>query len=63
MMPKQITISILHDGTARIDLAGFHGQGCAEIAQSFGQGQQLLEETVKPEFYEEPETIENLETL
>jgi hypothetical protein len=62
-MPKIVKISIDHRGSATIDLQGFHGQGCAEIATSFGQGQQLLEETVKPEFYEEPETLSETETL
>jgi len=60
---KQVKIIISHTGEATIDLQGFHGQGCAEIAQSFGQGQQLLEEIVKGEFYEPDDTIQQTETL
>ena len=60
---KTITISISHTGDATISLAGFHGQGCAEIAASFGQGQKLLEEIVHPEFYDPEETLAETETL
>ena len=51
MKEKTVIIEIDEQGNSSIDLDGFHGKGCADVAKNF-QGQDGLKSLrKKPEFY------------
>ena len=50
-MKKTVIIEIDEQGNSSIDLEGFHGKGCSDVAKDF-QGQDALKSLrKKPEFY------------
>ena len=51
MNKKTVIIEIDEQGNSSIDLEGFHGKGCADVAKDF-QGQDAVKSLrTKPEFY------------
>ncbi|HET9215780.1 MAG TPA: hypothetical protein VFR18_02305 [Terriglobia bacterium] len=51
MKEKTVIIEIDEQGNSSIDLDGFHGKGCSDVAKDF-QGQDALKSLrKKPEFY------------
>ena len=51
MKEKKIVIEIDEQGNCSIDLEGFHGKGCADVAKDF-QGRDLMKNVRnKQEFY------------
>lgn len=51
MNEKTVTIEIDEQGKSSIDLAGFHGKGCGDVAKAF-QGQDVVAKSqTKREFY------------
>lgn len=54
-MPEQIiTVDINEDGTFDLDMAGFKGKGCKDIAKKFAAAGKAVKETIKPEYYDAP---------
>ena len=59
-MAKTVTIIIEPDGEFKIDLNGFHGQGCAKAMADFAGGEKPILERNKPEFREvEKQEVKN----
>ena len=53
-MAKTVVVEIDEKGNCNIDLQGFNGVGCAEVAAKFAAALgTTVSETVKPEYYEE----------
>jgi len=52
-MAKTITVVIEPDGEFKVDLAGFHGQGCGKVMEDFGGPERPTLERLKPEFREQ----------
>jgi hypothetical protein len=51
-MPKKlITVEIDENGNSSIDLEGFHGQGCGDIAKDFRGGDSVTQSSKKREYY------------
>ena len=51
MKEKTIVIEIDEQGNSTIDLDGFQGKGCADVAKAF-QGNDIVKTSrTKPEFY------------
>ena len=51
MSEKTITIEIDEQGNSTIDLEGFQGKGCADVAKAF-QGHDVVKTSwTKPDFY------------
>ena len=50
-MGKTITIEIDEAGNSTVDLDGFEGQGCKQVLDAFQQGDLLVAETNKAEYY------------
>ena len=51
MQEKLITIEIDENGNSSIDLAGFQGQGCGDVAKDFRGGDSVTQCNKKREFY------------
>jgi hypothetical protein len=51
MREKTVTIEIDEQGNSSIDLEGFHGQGCAEVAKAFQGCDTVRAMRNKREFY------------
>ena len=51
MQEKLITIEIDEKGNSSIDLEGFQGQGCGEVAKDFRGGDAVTQSSKKREFY------------
>jgi hypothetical protein len=51
MQQKRITVTLEPDGTSKIDLEGFAGNGCDKVMDDFRGGDRVLVERRKPEFY------------
>ncbi len=51
MRQKRITVTLEPDGTSKIDLEGFAGNGCGKVMDDFRGGDRVLVERRKPEFY------------
>ena len=51
MQEKLITVEIDENGNSSIDLEGFHGQGCADVAKDFRGGDSVTQCNKKREFY------------
>jgi hypothetical protein len=56
MNEKTIVIEIDEQGDCSIDLQGFHGKGCTEVAKDFQGGDDVKRVRNKPEFYVQQET-------
>ena len=51
MKEKAVVIEIDEHGNSTMDLEGFHGKGCADVAKDF-QGLDVVKTSrTKPEFY------------
>ena len=51
MKEKTVTIEIDEQGNSSIDLEGFHGKGCSDVAKDFQSGDSVKNVRNKPEFY------------
>jgi hypothetical protein len=51
MREKLITVEIDENGNSSIDLEGFNGQGCADVAKDFRGGDSVIQSNKKREFY------------
>jgi len=51
MQDKLIVIEIDETGNSTIDLAGFQGQGCGDVAKDFRGGDAVTQSSKKREYY------------
>ena len=51
MQEKLITVEIDENGKSSIDLEGFHGQGCGDVAKDFRGGDSVTQSNKKRDFY------------
>ena len=51
MQEKVITVEIDENGNSSIDLVGFQGQGCGDVAKDFRGGDSVTQSSKKREFY------------
>jgi hypothetical protein len=51
MQEKLITVEIDENGNSSIDLEGFQGQGCGDVAKAFRGGDSVTQSNKKREFY------------
>jgi len=51
MQEKLITVEIDENGNSSIDLEGFQGQGCGDVAKDFRGGDSVTQSSRKREFY------------
>ena len=51
MKVKTVVIEIDEQGNSTIDLDGFHGKGCADVAKYFHGGGVVKTSRTKPDFY------------
>ena len=51
MQEKFITVEIDENGNSSIDLEGFQGQGCGDVAKDFRGGDSVTQSSKKREFY------------
>jgi len=51
MQEQLITIEIDEQGNSSIDLEGFHGQGCGDVAKDFRGGDSVTQSSKKREYY------------
>ena len=51
MREKLITVEIDENGNSCIDLEGFQGQGCGDVAKDFRGGDSFTQSSKKREFY------------
>ena len=53
MKQKTVTIEIGEQGNSSIDLAGFQGKGCGDVANAFQSTDVVTKSRTKREFYVE----------
>ena len=51
MQEKLITVEIDENGNSSLDLEGFQGQGCGDVAKDFRGGDSVTLSSKKREFY------------
>ena len=51
MQEKLITVEIDENGNSYLDLEGFQGQGCGDVAKDFRGGDSVTQSNKKREFY------------
>ena len=51
MQEKLITVEIDENGNSYLDLKGFQGQGCGDVAKDFRGGDSVTQSSKKREFY------------
>ena len=51
MQEKLITVEIDENGNSSIDLEGFQGQGCGDVAKDFRGGDAVTQSSKKRDFY------------
>ena len=51
MKEKLITIEIDENGDSSVDLEGFQGQGCGDVAKDFRGGDAVTQSSKKRDFY------------
>ena len=51
MQEKLITVEIDENGNSSIDLEGFQGQGCGDVAKDFRGGDSVTQSNKKREFF------------
>lgn len=51
MEKRIVTIEIDEQGKSTVDLSGFEGRGCADVAKAFQGVDEVVEERAKREFY------------
>lgn len=57
-MTKQVVVTVLPDGTTKVDALNFQGQGCAAATEAIaiavaGNSRDKSDDDTKPEFYQE----------
>ena len=57
MREKLITVEIDENGKSSIDLEGFHGQGCGDVAKDFRGGDSVTQSSKKREFYTQENAV------
>ena len=57
MQEKLITVEIDENGNSSIDLEGFQGQGCGDVAKDFRGGDFVNQSNKKREFYAQTTTV------
>jgi len=57
MREKLITVEIDENGNSSIDLEGFQGQGCGDVAKDFRGGDSVTQSNKKREFYAQPTAV------
>jgi hypothetical protein len=60
---KTVTVLISPDGEVSLDLAGFHGQGCAKVMKDFTDGAGQIKREVKKREYAESDTAATRKTV
>jgi hypothetical protein len=51
-MAKTVTVEIDADGNFTVDMAGFQGKGCKDVAKAFDAAGKVTKETLKPEYHQ-----------
>ena len=51
MKEKTVVIEIDEQGNSSLDLEGFQGKGCADVAKDFQEGDAVKSTRIKREFY------------
>ena len=51
MQEKLITVEIDENGNSSLDLEGFHGKGCGDVAKDSRGGDSVTQSSKKREFY------------
>ena len=57
MQEKLITIEIDENGNSSIDLEGFHGKGCGDVAKDFRGGDSVTQSNKKREFFAQANAV------
>jgi hypothetical protein len=57
MREKLITVEIDENGNSSINLEGFQGQGCGDVAKDFRGGDSVTQSNKKGEFYAQPTAV------
>jgi hypothetical protein len=57
MQEKLITIEIDENGNSSLDLEGFQGQGCGDVAKDFRGGDSVTQSNKTREFYAQPVAV------
>jgi hypothetical protein len=57
MQEKLITVEIDENGNSFIDLEGFNGQGCSDVAKDFRGGDSVKHSRKKREFYSQTAVV------
>lgn len=57
---KEITFTISPDGEIKMDLDGFHGVGCKEIAKAFDSLGDVTKEVLKDEYHDTNRNVNRL---
>lgn len=63
MQEQSIKITIDKKGRAKVEMIGFHGVGCGELADKLRSIGRVTSETNKPEFYETNTNSSSLDNL
>lgn len=51
-MPAEAVIEIDEKGDFTLDLSGFQGKQCKEVAQVFEEAGKVIDEITKPEYFD-----------
>ena len=57
MQEKLITVEIDENGNSSVDLEGFHGQGCGDVAKDFRGADSVAQSSKKREYYSQTATL------
>jgi hypothetical protein len=57
MQEKLITVEIDENGNSSIDLEGFQGKGCGDVANDFRGGDSVTQTSKKRDFYAQTATV------
>lgn len=57
MQEQLITVEIDENGNSSIDLEGFQGQGCGDVAKDFRGGDSVTQSNKKREYYARTATV------
>lgn len=53
MAEKIVTVEVDKNGNFTVDMAGFQGKGCKDVAKAFESVGKVVNEETKPEYYQE----------
>ena len=59
MQEKLITVEIDENGNSSLDLEGFHGQGCGDVAKDFRGSDSVTQSSKKREFYAQANAVKH----